>query len=130
MIKWFSRLFKPAPDRIEQDLSKRFGFLINDYGFLFSNEALGDLVDENGKLIFYGPLNAYQFYNENICINILYLAQRNDYSIYLTNEKKADQIYIRSGTEVPSNLAYDLPLFAVIVKESILNKKELFGHKI
>lgn len=130
MFQWIIHLFKPSPDKVEQRLLEMFGFLINDYGFLFSKESLGNLVDDNGKLVFYGPLNAYQFYNKNVCINILHLVQIDDYYVYITNEKTKDQIYIRSGTIVPSNLAYDLQAFSRLVKESVMNQTELFGHKI
>ena len=45
-------------------------------------------------------------YNENVCINILYLVQRQDYEIYITDLYKNDQVYIRSGARVSDEFMY------------------------
>ena len=42
------------------------------------------MTDDEGKLIFYGPLVCYSFSNENICINFMYLFQRQDWYIIIT----------------------------------------------
>ena len=130
MFRWFANLFKPVPDETEEKLLKLFDFLLNNYGFAYSKEALGNAVDKNGKFVFYGPLTAYQFYNSNVCINILHLVQRDDYNIFITDEKSTDQVYIQNGTEVSSHLAYNLPLFAKEIEESVLNGGELYGYRI
>ena len=78
---------------------------------------------------FYGPLNAYQFYNENLCINILHLVQRDDYSVYITNKKSADQLFIINGNEIPSDLAYNLPLLAEEFKKAVTNHNVLYGYR-
>lgn len=123
-------MVKPASDETEERLLSLFGFMLSDFGFSYAREALGNAVDKDGKFIFYGPLNAYQFYNEKICISILHLVQRDEYNVYITDKKSDDQVYIKNGIEVPSHLAYDLPLFAKEMKESILNCGELYGHRI
>lgn len=130
MFKWIADLFKPTHDKTEERLLALFDFLLINYSFSYSKEALGDAVDKEGNFIFYGPLNAYQFYNKNICISILHLVQRDDYNVYITEKKSDDQVYIINGVEVPSYLAYNLPLFAKEVKETLLNCRELYGHKI
>ena len=130
MFQWFANLFKPTPDKTEEKLLKLFDSLLNNYGFAYSKEKLGNAVDKNGKLIFYGPLNAYQFYNSNVCISILHLVQRDDYNVFITDKKSADQVYIKNGVEVPSYLAYDLSLFAKEIEVSILNCGELYGYRI
>ena len=130
MFKWIANLFKPTSDKTEEQLLSLFDFLLNTYGFSYSKEELGNAVDKSGKFIFYGPLNAYQFYNENLCINILHLVQRDGYNVYITDKKSADQVFIKNGTEIPSVLAYNLPLFAEEVKKSLLNCGELYGYKI
>ena len=101
MLKWITSLFKPAPDKIEERLLSLFVFLLNTYGFSYSKEELGNAVDKSGKFIFYGPLNAYQFYNEKMCINILHLVQRDDYNAYINDKKSADQVFIINGIEIP-----------------------------
>ncbi|MBR3815561.1 MAG: hypothetical protein IKJ27_02415 [Clostridia bacterium] len=127
MFKWIANLFKPTPDKIEERLLSIFDFLLNTYGFSYSKVELGNAVDKSGKFIFYGPLNAYQFYNENLCINILHLVQRDDYDVYITCKKSADQVFIINGIEVPSELAYNLPLLAEKVKQAVANHSELYG---
>lgn len=130
MFKWFANLYKPAPDKVEERVRELFDFLLKNYGFLYSKENLGNAMDKNGKFIFYGPLTAYQFYNNNVCINILHLVQRDDYNVYITNKKSTDQAFIINGTEVPACLAYNLPLFAKKIEESILSCGELYGYRI
>lgn len=130
MFKWLANLFKPTPNKIEEQLLVLFAFLLNNYGFSYSKEELGDAVDKSGKLIFYGPLNAYQFYNENICISILHLVQRDDYNVYITDKKSVDQVFIINGTELPSKLAYNLPLLAKEIEHSISNHGELYGYRV
>lgn len=130
MLKLFSFLFKSPYDETEKSLLKEFDFLLNDCGFLYSKEDLGNATDKRGRFSFYGPLYAYQFYNDGACINILYLVQRQEYDVYVTAEKSANQIYIRNGTEIPSELAYNLPLLAKKINDSILNNTEFYGRKL
>lgn len=129
MFKWFSNLFKPAPDRIEERLLSLFDFLLNTYGFSYSKEKFGNAVDKSGNFIFHGPLNAYQFYNENLCINILHLVQRDDYNVYITGKKSADQVFIKNGTEIPSELAYNLPSLADEIQQVVLSHREWHGYR-
>ena len=130
MFNWLTNLIKPAPERIEKKVLDQFSFLLDDYNFTYAKENLGDAIDKDGKFFCYGPLNAYQFYNENVCISILHLVQPDDYNVYITPKKSTDQVYIRNGTEIPSYLTYRLPLLASQMKESISTQKELFGQRI
>lgn len=123
-------MFNTSHDQTEENLQKLFDFLLNDYGFKFSKEMLEDATDKNGKFFFHGPLNLYQFYNENACINILHLVQRDDYNVYVTDKKSTDQTYIRNGVEAPSGLAYDHALLAKEIEKSVFNRGEIFGYKI
>ena len=130
MINWIKWLFKPPVDKTELKIKELFQFLFDDYGFSYVNTDLGNLVDKNGKLIFYGPLNAYQIYNDNLCINIVILVQRNDCDIYITEKQSVDQHYIFDGMSLPSIFAYNLPLFASQVKSELLDSKTIFGKRI
>ena len=130
MIKWIKKLFKPPVDRTEIRIREQFQFMFDDYGFSFAKVDLGNLVDKNGKVIFYGPLVAYQIYNENLCINIVNLVQRGDFDIYMTEKVSADQHYILDGMMLPSNFAYDRTLFANQVKSELLSSKTIFGKNI
>ncbi len=91
---------------------------------------MGDLLDARGKAFFSGPLYLYQFYNENVCLNILYLAQRDEYYGYITENCTTDQLYIRNGTEVLEQFAYELPLLAQDIKDRLLRGDEVFGYRI
>lgn len=130
MIKWIKKLFASPTDEIELKIRCLFGFLIDNYDFSFAKIDLGNAVDKDGRFFFYGPLNAYQLYNDNICINILYLVQRQDYDVYITDKYCRDQKYIRNGLEIPSYLAYDLPRFACEVRAELQSSKTIFGKDI
>ncbi|MBQ9779388.1 MAG: hypothetical protein IJW00_00415 [Clostridia bacterium] len=131
MIKWIKKLFwEPPADKTEIEIKALFQFLIDDYGFTYAKNDLGNLVDKNGKLIFYGPLLAYQLYNENLCINIVNLVQRADYDIYITEKCNNDQHYIFSGLRLPSHLAYRRQEFANEIKSELLNSRTIWGKNI
>lgn len=130
MFKWILKKKKSAVDKNEEMIKALFSFLLDDYGFHFARGDLGNAVDKNGNFIFYGPLEAYYVYNSNVCINILYLVQRQDYNIYITDAYKADQIYIINGVAVSDHLAYDLHSFSAEVKNSVLKHGEIYGRKI
>ena len=129
MFQWFKKLFQSEPDPVEERLLELFDFLLKEHGFVYSKEELGDAVDKNGKFSFCGPLNAYQFHNDNICISILHLVQRDDYNVYITDRQSTDQVYLLNSTEIPSRLAYDLPALAEEIKDDIA-RRDLFGHPI
>ena len=130
MFIWFRDLFRPTPDRIEKMLLERFDFLINKYGFTYFKYNLGNYTDENGKLLFYGPYNAYQFFTSEVCLNILYLVQRDDFEVYITKKQYQDQLYIRKGTKVPAGMQNNMVWLAAETKTSVQNNGELFGFKV
>ncbi len=129
-MKWIKKLFEPPVDKTEQRIKSLFQFLSDDYGFQFAKMDLGDLVDRDGKLLFYGPLYAYQVYNEKLCINILHLVQRDDYTVYITEKQSCEQNYIHDGLQLPSYLENDLPLLAAEVKGEVLRSRTIFGNNI
>ena len=129
MFRWITNLFKESHDEVEERLLTLFDFLLSEHGFSYAKEALGHAVDENGNIVFYGPYNAYQFYNGNICISILHLVQRDDYNVYISGEKSADQVLVRKGTELPSRLAYHLSLLAEEINRAISDHSEWYGYR-
>ena len=114
----------------EQGLMLHFAFLLSEYNFKFDKLALGDMVDENGKLWFYGPYNCYYFYNGNVCINFMNLLQKQDWNIYITEEVLSDQNLIKKGKVVPDKLCYNWSLFASTIKEELLRSNSIFGLKV
>ena len=126
--------FKRKSNELCQDeepmLMKYFGFLLTEYNFKFDKLDLGNMVDENGKLIFYAPYNCYYFYNDKVCLNFLNLVQRQDWSVYITKDVFSDQISIKKGKALPSDLCYNFPLLALAIKDELLNHNSIYGFDI
>ena len=114
----------------EKELMKYFSFLLTEYQFKFDKLELGDRVDENGKLWFYGPYNCYYFYNDKVCINFMNLVQRQDWSVYITHEVLSDQNLINKGKEVPGKLCYNWLLLASVMKEELAKNNSIFGIQL
>lgn len=114
----------------EKYLMKYLSFLLTEYNFKFDKLYLGDMVDENGKLWFYGPYNCYYFYNGNICINFLNLVQKGDWYIYITKDMLSDQNQIVKGKQVPTEYCYDLSLFVTEIKDELKYNKTIFAINI
>lgn len=114
----------------EKKLMKYFTFLLTEYNFKFDKLELGNLVDENGQQLFYGPYNCYYFYNGKICINFMNLVQQQNWDVYITDEVLSNQLLIRKGKKVPANLCYNWSLFASIIKDEVTNSNSIFGIKL
>ncbi len=126
MFKWLFR--KSDTDKNEEMIKSLLSFLLTDYGFQYIKKDLGNAIDKNGKFFFYGPLYTYSIYNENVCINVLYLVQRQDFEIFITDTYKPNQIYIRNGTSVSDYLAYHFEEFAEEIKSNLIVKGEVYGR--
>ena len=61
---WVENINKKITCDETYSIMEHFSFLVKDYNFKFDKIALGDMRDENGKLLFYGPFNCYSFYSE------------------------------------------------------------------
>ena len=114
----------------ENSLMKYFAFLLTDYKFKFDKLELGDMVDEKGELIFYGPYNCYYFYNDKLCINFLNLVQRQDWYVYITEEVLSDQNLIAKGKKVPEKLCYNWSLLASSIKDEVAKNHSIFGVQL
>lgn len=114
----------------ERSLMSRFSFLLTEYNFKFDKLYLGNLVDEDGRLWFYGPYNCYYFYNDKVCINFMNLVQRGDWNVYITSEVLSDQNRIKKGKEVPSMLCYNWTLFASTIKNELTDHQSILGIRI
>lgn len=122
MFKLLFKIFQPREARMKE----WFSFLLVDYGFRFAKANLGDAVDKDGKFFFYGPVEAYYIYNKNVCINILYLTQRDEYEIYITDSYINDQIYIRNGTRISG----DPMCAAAEIESAVSGGCGIYGRKI
>ena len=114
----------------ERKIMKHFSFLLTECKFKIDKLELGDMVDENGKLWFYGPYNCYYLYNDKVCINFLNLVQRHDWSIYITKEILSDQNLIKKGVEVPGELCYNWSKLALEIKKEITESNSIFGIQL
>ena len=113
----------------ENVIKQYFGFLQN-YGFKFTKRDLGNLTDSTGKLLYYGPLNCYYLYNDNLCINFMNLVERDDWSIFITNELSYDQKIINKGKKLEEKYFYNFELLAVAIKDEIEKSNTIFGIHI
>ena len=111
----------------EKNLMKYFSFLLTEHNFKFDKLELGDMVDETGRRLFYGPYNCYYFYNDKVCINFMHLVQRQDWYIYVTKEVLDDQNLINKGKKPPRELWYDWPWLVSVIKEELAKGNSLFG---
>lgn len=123
-------VFRRAKETTEARIQRLFGFLLEEKGFRLAVNNLGDAVDAKGRFFFYGPVIAYCLYCDTVCINILHLVQRDDYSIYVTKAFQPDQIYMRNGVPVPERLAYDLDSFADEVCTAMRSGDGLYGFPV
>lgn len=116
----------------EQIIQSSFEFLIKDYGFSFVKNELGNAINEHGDFFFYGPVYCYSIVHKDVCIHILKLVQRQDYSIYITKEFSLDQQYIRNGILVEEKYL-DIEhwsFFAEILKKELENNGNIYNYKI
>lgn len=140
MFKWLlsknkGKSSSKPRDEFEDGIKSAFTPLFEEYGFRFAKTDLGNAVDRNGKFVFYGPLNAYFIYNDDVCINMLYLMQRQEWSVFITKEYKEDQVYIINGTAVPEylyahNFEGDFRPFAAMIRSEIASGGSFCGYKI
>ena len=112
-------------DAVEERILSLFGILTGTYGFQYSRTDLGNYTDRNGKLLFYGPYFAYSFYNAHFCLNILYLEQRDEYSVTVTQDFCPDGKYMEAGTAVSDYYACHLASLAAAVRAALDQSPEL-----
>lgn len=79
---------------------EHFSFLLLNYGFKFVYKEFGNAVDANGKFYFYGPMNAYSFYNENGCFTFFNLVQRKEWDAYKVDKYVDDQSELKKGVNL------------------------------
>ena len=119
----------PSKRRPENPTEERilvlFGFLTEEYGFQYRRTDLGDYTDRNGKLLFCGPYLAYSFYNPRFCLNILYLEQREDFSVTVTEAFCPDGKALEAGAAVSDYYAYHLASLAAAVRAALEQNPEL-----
>ena len=112
-------------DPTEDRILSLFGFLAVELGFQYRRTDLGNYTDRNGKLLFCGPYLAYSFYNPRFCLNILYLEQREDYCVTVTETFSPDRKALETGSAVSDNYAYHLVSLASAVRAALEQNPEL-----
>lgn len=114
----------------QESLQNLLWFLFNEYDFKFAKNNLGNAVNKNGKFFYYGPVYSYSIYNSDVCINILHLVQRDEYQLFITDEYRVDQVYIRNGVEETSFYAGDFLIISKYIKQSINSSSTVFGRSV
>lgn len=104
-----------------------FAPLLETYGFRLARYELGDAVDRNGEFFFYGPVYDYLLYKENICLHILFLAQRGELDFFLTEQPLADQPYIRGGKDIGAKYGYSISVLSRALCQELEEKGTAFG---
>ena len=104
-----------------------FAPLLETYGFRLARYELGDAVDRNGEFFFYGPVYDYLLYKENICLHILFLAQRGELDFFLTEQPLADQPYIRRGKDIGAKYGYSISVLSRALCQELEEKGTAFG---
>jgi len=125
VLRFFFHLKHRHKDPTEERLLALFGFLTEEYGFQYCRTNLGNYTDRKGKLLFYGPYIAYSFYNAHFCLNILYLEQRDDYSVTVTQAFRPDGKNMEAGSAVSDYYAYHLASLAAAVQAALDQSPEL-----
>ncbi len=125
MLRSFFHLKHRSKDPTEERIRALFGFLTEDYDFQYRRTDLGNYTDRNGKLLFCGPYLAYSFYNSRFCLNILYLEQREDYSVTVTEAFCPDGKALEAGAALSDYYAYHLASLAAAVRAVLGQTPEL-----
>ncbi len=124
MKSFFFHTHRPK-DPTEERILALFGFLTEDYDFQYRRTDLGNYTDRNGKLLFCGPYLAYSFYNSRFCLNILYLEQREDYGVTVTEAFCPDGKALEAGAALSDYYAYHLASLAAAVRAVLRQNPEL-----
>lgn len=122
IFKLLKKLFERPVEESEVKVKELLGFLVDDYGCTYSRVEFKKAVNEKGDYFFHGPVYVYIFYNESICINVVYLVQRQEYDLYITDRFSTDQVYIRNGKQLPGHLAYKLESFSEEIRRMFEGK--------
>ena len=125
MLRSFFHLKHRPQDPTEERILALFGFLAEEHGFQYRRTDLGNYTDRNGKLLFCGPYLAYSFYNSRFCLNILYLEQREDYSVTVTEAFCPDGKALEAGAALSDYYAYHLASLAAAVRTVLDHSPEL-----
>lgn len=115
---------------VESLLKEKLRFLYSDYRFQFKLFEFDKLLDEDGEFLFYGPVYAYCFYRENICINIVELVQRQDLWVKITPSCVEDISYIERGKPDLANNIYDLDRYAEALQREAREKGSIYGTDV
>lgn len=113
----------------EKIIETYFAFLLNEYGFTYVKNDLGNAYDAEGRFFFYGPVYAHSLYNDKICFNILNLVQRQEYDLFVTNSYSTNQVRIRQGDHI-DGWGQNLRMLASMVKQTLTENGTVLGYEI
>ncbi len=128
-ISILERMYINSLSDDEKIIKQAFAYLFNEYGFTYIKTNLGDAYDAEGRFFFYGPVYAHSIYNNDICINVLNLVQRQDYDLFITDKYLSNQVYIRQGKHI-ADWNMNLADLSDTIRQSLLKDGTIFCCKI
>jgi hypothetical protein len=119
----------------EKDLS----FLVGEYGVQYRFQSFR--TDVSGS--FYGPMDAYSFFNDGGCFTLYHAVQRGEWDYYYSTAFSEDQSAllardiseqvfkaIKKNRTLKTIFKSETKQLAVIIKKEIEEKGTLFGIKL
>lgn len=98
-----------------------FRFMLIEYGFKYKHNTFKTAVNKNNKFWFYGPVEAYSFYNEEGCLTIFRLVQRDEWNLSVSRKYSNEQATLRDEI-------YDEDGFILLNRS--LNEENRYSNRI
>lgn len=99
-------------DRMERLILFYFDFLVTDFSFAYRKTSFPDFMG------FPGPICVYSFYNDNGCLSLHYIAQKDELGLY-TADRYSDNQYQLLQREVSTS---------ELCGRRVFTKKQLFSE--
>ena len=99
-------------DRMERLILFYFDFLVTDFSFAYRKTSFPDFMG------FPGPICVYSFYNDNGCLSLHYIAQKDELGLY-TADRYSDNQYQLLQREVSTT---------ELCGRKVFTKRQLFSE--
>ena len=98
-------------DRLERLILFYFDFLVTDFSFAYRKTSFPDFMG------FPGPICVYSFYNDNGCLSLHYIAQKDELGLYTADRYSDNQYQLLQRAVSTSELC----------GRKVFTKKQLFS---
>ena len=103
---------KQKKDRLERLILFYFDFLVTDFSFAYRKTSFPDFMG------FPGPICVYSFFNDNGCLSLHYIAQKDELGLY-TADRYSDNQYQLLKREVSTSK---------LCGRKVFTKRQLFSE--